>query len=142
MDVARRSPMSAVPEQLPDQRQILANHHGLTGGGMAPKVMQAKPAVPRIRVHHPPARSKVPAFGVAREQECAGTARTGKYGDVRQRGRAVLDAARISLRVARVQGIGSDVPPAEIEHFATAIFGERQQAERGDGLGPAGFVGG
>ena len=36
MGVARRGPVPPMPEQLADQGQVLARHHGLTGGGMAP----------------------------------------------------------------------------------------------------------
>ena len=38
--VTRRSPVPPVPEQLAHQRQVLARHDGLTGGGMA-EVMHA-----------------------------------------------------------------------------------------------------
>ena len=44
-------------------------------------------------------------------------------------------------RVLRIDGVGADVAPAQIEHFASAAAGERQQQDRGDGLGPSGLVG-
>ena len=45
--VTCRGPVSPMPEQLADQRQVLARHDGLAGGGMS-KVIQAKPAGLRI----------------------------------------------------------------------------------------------
>ena len=67
--VARRGPVPPMPEQLADQRQILARHHGVAGCRV-PKVVQAKPAELRVFAYRPPARCEViraPTFGVARE---------------------------------------------------------------------------
>ena len=56
-------------------------------------------------------------------------------------GLAERHRARAGLRIGKVDGVRSDVAPAQIEHLAAAAAGERQQADRGDGLGPARFMG-
>ena len=136
--VARRGAMPVVPEKPTDEGQTFARHNRLTCGGMS-EVMQAQAAELRVFADRAPAGReavRAPAFGVARKQERIGAASTGQRGDVRPRGFAERHRARASLRVFQVQRIGSDVPPAQIEHFAAAASGERQQPDRGDGLGP------
>ena len=54
VDISCRGPMPPMPEQLADQRQVLARHDRLTGGGV-PKAMQAKAAELRIRADRAPA---------------------------------------------------------------------------------------
>ena len=70
--------MASVPKQLAHQRQILAGHDGLTGGGVA-QVMQTQPPELRIVADCVPAGVArlycAPAFSVAREQERVRVAR-------------------------------------------------------------------
>ena len=56
-------------------------------------------------------------------------------------GLAERHRARAGLCVAQVDGVGSNVVPAQIEHLAPSASGEREQPDRGDGLGPLGLVG-
>ena len=98
MGVARRCPVS---EQLAHQRQILARHHGLTGGGMS-KVMQAKPAELCVLAGRPLAARQnpdTPTFGVARKQGRVGVAGTGQRLDQRPRGLAERHRARAGFRI-------------------------------------------
>ena len=100
--VARRRPVSLVTEQLADERQVLARHDRLTGGGML-KVMQAKAAELRIRADRAPAIEQriVPlAVGIVREHESVGVAVTGQRRDVRLRRLSERHRARPSLRIA------------------------------------------
>ena len=72
--VARRGPVSAMPEESADERQTFARHNGLTGGGMS-QVMQPEPAEHCIGTNRPPAGCKAvgaPAFGVERGHERIG----------------------------------------------------------------------
>ena len=49
--------------------------------------------------------------------------------------------AGTGLGVGRLDRVFPDVAPAQIEHFALAASGQRQQPDRGDGLGPLGLAG-
>ena len=74
--VARRRPVSAMPEQFADQRKVLPRHDRLTGRRVS-QVMQPEPAQLGIGANRPPAPCKAvgaPAFDVAREQERIGVA--------------------------------------------------------------------
>ena len=107
--VARRGPVPPIAEQLPDQRQVLARHDGLTGCRV-PQVMQVKVAEIRIFADRPPARGKAvcaPTLGVAQERERAEVTRTGKRLDMRPRGLAERHRARAGLRYSQVQRISS-----------------------------------
>ena len=102
--------------------------------------MEAQPAEFRIRAGRPPAvreNPDAPAFGVAREQERIGGARTGQRLDERPCGLAERHCAPTGLRVREPDRVFTDVAPAQIEHFAAAAAGEGQQPDRGDRLGPA-----
>ena len=101
--VACGGPVSAVPENSADQGQVLARHHGLTGGGMA-QVMQAKPAGLRVGAYRPPARREAPiapTFGGSREQERLRLSGTGQRLDERPRPRRAAPRAGQSSESSR-----------------------------------------
>ncbi len=143
MSVSRRRLVPPVPEQLADQRQVFARHDGLAGGGV-PKVVQAQSAELCIGADGAPASDEAvlpPALGVAGKQERIGVACTGKRVDMRPRGFTERHSARAGLGVRQIDGVAADVAPAQIEHFAAAASGEREQPERGDGLVLPGLAG-
>ena len=80
-----------------------------------------------------------PTFGIARKIRL-GVARPEQRLDERPRGLATRRRARARLRINEIDGILADVAPAQVEHFTAAASGERQQPDRGDGLGPARLV--
>ena len=121
-------------------RQVLARHDGLA---IAAQVVQARPAGLRLGAERPPALDQAVGaapFGESRKQEGVGVAGSGERGDVRPRGLAERHCARAGLRVGEIDGVLGDVAPAKIQHFAAPASGEREQPDRGDGLGPARFV--
>ena len=141
--IARRGPVSPVPEQLADQRQVFARHDGLAGRRV-PEVMQAEPAEPRICARCPPAvrqNPDTPALGMSGKQERVRFTGTGQRRDERPRGLAERHGARAGFRIREIDGILANVAPAQIEHFAAPASGEGQQPDCGDGLGPARLVG-
>ena len=123
--VARRGAVAAMAEQLADQGQMLARHDGLAGRRVA-QVVEAQPTEPGIGADRAPARCEAvgaPAFGVAREQERIGVARTGQRLDERPCRLAERHGARAGLRIGEIDGVGPDVAPAQIEHLAAAASG-------------------
>ena len=70
------------------------------------------------------------------KQERIGVAGAGQRGDVRPRGLAERNHARPCFRIFEAQRVFADIPPSQIEHFAAPASGEREQLDRGDGLGP------
>ena len=106
--------------------------------------MQAEPAELRIRAGRSPTVRENPdtlAFGMSRKQKHVGFARAGKRLDESPRGFAERHGSRAGLRIRERDGVLADIAPAQIEHFAPAASGEREQPDRGDGFRPAGFVG-
>ena len=49
--------------------------------------------------------------------------------------------ARAGLGVRQLDGVAADVASSVVEHFAATASGEREQPDRGDGLGPFGLAG-
>ena len=126
--VVRRGAVSAMPEESTDERQTFARHDCLTCGGMA-QVVQAQAAELRIRADRAPARDEAglpPRLGVARKQVRIRVARMGQRGDVRPRGCAERHGARASLRVAKVDGVGPDIAPAQC-CFSESVVGSPRQ---------------
>ena len=143
MGVGGGGPVPPVAEQLPDLGQVLARHDGLARRRVA-QVVQAQPAEPGVVADRAPAHVEtmgVLASGKLREQERVRVAGAGQRGDERPRGLAERHGARHGLRVFEGQGVAADIPPAQIEDFAAAASGERQQPDRGGGIGPAVLVG-
>ena len=108
------------------------------------QVVEAQPAESGIGAYRPPARREAvgaPPFGVSWKQERLRVARAGQRLDERPRGFAERHGTRAGFRSHEIDGILADVAPAQIEHFAAAAAGERQQPHRGDVLRPARFVG-
>ena len=108
------------------------------------KVVEAQPAEPDVGADRAPAPHQyplAPALGMAREQEGVRVACAGQRLDPRPRGPAERHGARAVLRVFEIERVCADIAPAQIEHFAAAATGERQQPDRGDGLGPFGVAG-
>ena len=141
--VACRDLMPPVPEQFADERQILARHDGMTCGGMS-QVMQPQPTEPCIRAHRPPASDKAvlaPAFGVSRKYERIGAPHARELLDMRPRGLTERHRTRAGLGVRQIDGVIADVAPAKTEYFSPPAYGERQQPNSGDGLGPLGLAG-
>ena len=62
-------------------------------------------------------------------------------GDILTRGLAERHRTRAGFGVRQVDRLGPDITPAQIEYFAAAAPSERQQPDRGDGLGPFGLAG-
>ena len=52
------------------------------------------------------------------------------------RGLAERHSARAGLGIGQIDGVGPDVAPSEIEHFAPAAAAECQKPDRSDGLAP------
>ncbi len=105
--VARRGAVPSMPEELAHERQVLARHDRLAGGGMA-QVMEAQPAEPRVGADRAPGFRQypyAPAFGMAREQERVRLARAGQRGYVLSRGFAERDRAATSSGPMRSSGI-------------------------------------
>ena len=140
--VARRGPVSAMPEESADERQTFARHNGLTGGGMS-QVMQPEPAEHCIGTNRPPAGCKAvgaPAFGVERGHERIGVRAPGSAAVCARAASPSGTVCGTGLGVGQIDGVAADVAPAQIEHFAAAASSMRQQLDGGDGLGPSGLV--
>ena len=72
MGVACRGPVPPMPDQLAEQRQVLARHDRGLASRRVPEVMRAQPAELSVGAYRPPARREAvgaPACGVSREQE-------------------------------------------------------------------------
>ena len=143
VSIARRRAVPTMTEQLADQRQVLARHDSLAGGGV-PKVMQAEPAEVGVFADRAPTGDEAvfPApFGVIRKQKAVRFPPAGQRVDERPRGLAERHRSWTSLGLNQIQRVLADVPPTEIEYFAPAATGEREQPDGGDGLAPLGFAG-
>ena len=94
MGIARRGPVSPVPEQLADQRQVFARHDGLAGRRV-PEVMQAEPAEPRICARCPPA--------VRQNPDTPALGRGGLAGALRRKGHVIRSEKEGGQRRYRIE---------------------------------------
>ena len=141
--VACRGSVPPKAKQPADQRQTFTRHDGLTGGGMS-QVVQPEVAELRVRAHRPPAFGKArrsPLFGIFRKQVPFGSRSPGSASMCARAASPSGTARGPVLESRRFDGVFANIAPAEIEHFASAASGERQQPDRINRLGPLGLAG-
>ena len=112
--VSSGSPVPPMPEQPTDQGQILARHHGMTGGGVA-KVMQAQLAQLCVHADGPPAGFEAvdaSPFGMERKQESVRLPVSGQAVDMHPCGLSKRYGARAGLAIGQGDSVGPDIAPA------------------------------
>lgn len=113
-----------MPDEPVDERHAFSRQNRLTYGGKAPAA-ELRVRADRASAGHEAVRA--PAFGAARKKERIGIARIEKRGDVRPRSLAERHHARTGFRIGKVEGVLTDIAPAQIERFAAAATGSPRQ---------------